>query len=102
MSSDSFGTQSKIASQLEVIFNINTRAGDNIKSVSCDSKYSDSAVRTDTFSRNLVLRYRHPWLPPQRRVFLDKLVVAQVHKTFMAFYGNRGFITVFTKASPDV
>jgi hypothetical protein len=39
---------------------------------------------------------------PTEESLLDKLVVAHVHKTFMAFYGNRGFITVFTKACPDV
>jgi hypothetical protein len=63
VSSDIFGIQSKIASQPDVIFNINTSACDNIKSVFCACKYSESGVRTDIFSRNGVLRYCHPWLP---------------------------------------
>jgi hypothetical protein len=32
------------------------------------------------------------------KVLLDKLIVTQLVKEFLAFYGTRGFIAVFTRA----
>jgi hypothetical protein len=37
-------------------------------------------------------------LTPWSRVFLEKLTVAQLVKKHPSFYGNRGFIGVFTTA----
>jgi hypothetical protein len=38
-----------------------------------------------------------PALTPWIRVFLDKLIVTQIVKTFSTFHGTHIFITMFTR-----
>jgi hypothetical protein len=37
-------------------------------------------------------------MTPRNRVLLEKLIVSQLVKKFLAFYGSRKFITVFARA----
>jgi len=83
MSSDTFGMQSKIASQLDVIFNINTRAGDSIKCILCQQIQWQCRPKWYIFAK-----LGSKVLPPMA-TFLDKLVLAQAHKTFKAFQGKQ-------------
>jgi hypothetical protein len=45
---------------------------------------------------NMFISSIHYTMTPCSRVLLEKLTVTQLVKKFPAFYGTRGFITVFT------